>query len=635
MTTTATTTTRDELRTLSFLDGLTDTALHQLARLVQPVEYDVDVLLFEEGAPRNLFALIVSGAVAIEKGKTAAHPVRLATFGAGQVVGEGLLLDDSNHGTSARALVKTRAFVLTLTQVQDMLKETPTLYAALVARAGRSIKQRLSVVDATLVGRGRALGFGGSRTRKERDLLGERDVPDDALYGIQTLRAMENFAITGIPLREFPALIEALAAVKEAAALANAELGLLPAEVADVVVRAAAEIRSGRHHEHFMVDMIQGGAGTSTNMNANEVIANRALELSNHARGDYAFVHPNNHVNLSQSTNDVYPTAVKIALHTAIEQLRTAMRELANAFLAKGTEFAPFIKMGRTQLQDAVPMTLGQEFTAFGHTMLEDVDRLGEAQALIREINMGATAIGTGINAPRGYAEAVRAHLSRITGLSLITAFDLVEATSDTGAFVQLSGVLKRCAVKLSKICNDLRLLSSGPRAGFGEINLPAMQPGSSIMPGKVNPVIPEVVNQVCFDVIGGDMTVTMAAEAGQLQLNVFEPVIAFRLLAGLSAMTNACSALRERCVNGISANPDRMRQFVEQSIGIVTALVPVIGYEVSTEIAREALATGRGVYDLVMERGLLTRAQLDHALDPEAMLRSMTPPLGTPLQRA
>ena len=516
-----------------------------------------------------------------------------------------------------------------------MLKETPTLYAALVARAGRSIKQRLSVVDATLVGRGRALGFGGSRTRKERDLLGERDVPHDALYGIQTLRAMENFAITGIPLREFPALIEALAAVKEAAALSNAELGLLPPEVSDVIVRAAAEIRSGRHHEHFMVDMIQGGAGTSTNMNANEVIANRALELSNQARGDYTFVHPNNHVNLSQSTNDVYPTAVKIALHTAIEQLRTAMRELANAFLAKGTEFAPFIKMGRTQLQDAVPMTLGQEFTAFGHTMLEDVDRLGEAQALIREINMGATAIGTGINAPRGYAEAVRAHLSRITGLSLITAFDLVEATSDTGAFVQLSGVLKRCAVKLSKICNDLRLLSSGPRAGFGEINLPAMQPGSSIMPGKVNPVIPEVVNQVCFDVIGGDMTVTMAAEAGQLQLNVFEPVIAFRLLAGLGAMTNACSVLRERCVNGITANPDRMRQFVEQSIGIVTALVPVIGYEVSTEIAREALATGRGVYDLVMERGLLTRAQLDHALDPQAMLRSMTPPLGTPLQQA
>ncbi|MEP6733423.1 MAG: aspartate ammonia-lyase [bacterium] len=610
---------RDALRALKFLDGLTDTAVHQLSKLVEAIDYDCDALLFEEGNPRRLMALIATGAVAIEKGKNT-RPVRLATLGAGEAVGEGLLLDDSMHGTSARAIVKTRAYILTQQQIQDMTKEAPTLYAALVARAARAIKQRLSAVDATLVGRGRALGFGGSHTRVEHDLLGDRDVPDDALYGVQTLRALENFAITGIPLREFPKLIEALAAVKEAAALANAELGLLPQDVADAIVRASGEIRAGRHHEHFLVDMIQGGAGTSTNMNANEVIANRALELSGHARGEYQFVHPNNHVNLSQSTNDVYPTALKLALHTAIEDLRDAMRKLVDAFLVKGLEFAPFLKMGRTQLQDAVPMTLGQEFAAFGHTIAEDVDRLGEAQALIREINMGATAIGTGLNAPHGYAETVRANLSRITGLSLITAPDLVEATADTGAFVQLSGVLKRCAVKLSKICNDLRLLSSGPRAGFGEINLPAMQPGSSIMPGKVNPVIPEVVNQVCFDIIGGDMTVTMAAEAGQLQLNVFEPVIAFRLLSGISALTNACIVLRERCILGITANPDRMRQFVEQSIGIVTALVPVIGYEASTEIARVALASGRGVYELVMERGLLTREQLDHALNPEAM---------------
>ena len=610
---------RDILRALRFLDGLTDTAVHQLSKLVESVEYECDALLFEEGQPRHLMALIATGAVAIEKGKNT-RPVRLATLGAGEAVGEGLLLDDSMHGTSARAIVKTRAYILTREQIQDMLKEAPTLYAALVGRAARAIKQRLSAVDATLVGRGRALGFGGTNMRSEHDLLGDRDVPDDALYGIQTLRALENFAITGIPLREFPALIEALAAVKEAAALANAELGLLDKETADAIVRASGEIRAGRHHEHFLVDMIQGGAGTSTNMNANEVIANRALELSGHTRGEYQFVHPNNHVNLSQSTNDVYPTALKIALHTAIEDLREEMRQLVDAFLAKGQEFAPFLKMGRTQLQDAVPMTLGQEFAAFGHTIAEDVDRLGEAQALIREINMGATAIGTGLNAPRGYAEIVRENLSRITGLTLITAPDLVEATADTGAFVQLSGVLKRCAVKLSKICNDLRLLSSGPRAGFGEINLPPMQPGSSIMPGKVNPVIPEVVNQVCFDVIGGDMTVTMAAEAGQLQLNVFEPVIAFRLLSGLSAMTNACKVLRERCITGITANPDRMRQFVEQSIGIVTALVPVLGYEASTVIARDALATGRGVYELVMERGLLTREQLDHALNPEAM---------------
>ncbi len=614
-----TNTVRDQLRGLDFLDGLTDTAVHQLSRLVREVEYDCDALLFEEGSERHLLALVVSGAVAIEKRQNG-RPVRLATLGAGEAVGEGLLLDDSAHGTSARAILQTTAYVLSRSQIDGMLKEMPTLYAALVGRAARAISQRLSAVDATLVGRGRTLGFGGTRTRTEHDLLGDRDVPEEALYGVQTLRALENFAITGVPLREFPALIEALASVKEAAAVANGELGFLAPPVADLIVRACGEIRAGRHHEHFLVDMIQGGAGTSTNMNANEVIANRALELSGHVKGDYQHVHPNNHVNLSQSTNDVYPTAVKLALHAVIEGLRHAMKDLAAAFLAKGDEFAPFIKMGRTQLQDAVPMTLGQEFTAFGHTILEDVDRLGEAQALIREINMGATAIGTGINAPAGYAEAVRANLSRLTGLTLITAPDLVEATADTGSFVQLSGVLKRCAVKLSKICNDLRLLSSGPRAGLGEINLPPMQPGSSIMPGKVNPVIPEVVNQVCFDIIGGDVTVTMAAEAGQLQLNVFEPVIAYRLLSGIGALTNACVALRERCITGISANPDRMRQFVEQSIGIVTALVPVLGYELSTEIARDALASGRGVYELVMERNLLTREELDQALNPEAM---------------
>ncbi|HEX7942610.1 MAG TPA: aspartate ammonia-lyase, partial [Gemmatimonadaceae bacterium] len=553
--------------------------------------------------------------------------IRLATLGAGEGVGEGLLLDDSTHGTTARALTDTSVLEISREQVAEMIRETPTLYAALVGRAARAISQRLSAVDATMVGRGRALGFGGRHVRVEHDLLGDREVPDEALYGVQTLRALENFPITGVPLREFTSLIEALAAVKEAAALANAQLGLLPQETADLIVRAAREIRAGRHHEHFLVDMIQGGAGTSTNMNANEVIANRALELSGHERGDYQFVHPNNHVNLSQSTNDVYPTAMKLALHTQIEELCRAMSELAAAFLAKGDEFSSFIKMGRTQLQDAVPMTLGQEFTAFGHTILEDVQRLGEAQALIREINMGATAIGTGITAPAGYAEAVRAHLSRITKLDLITAPDLVEATADTGAFVQLSGVLKRCAVKLSKICNDLRLLASGPRAGLGEIDLPAMQPGSSIMPGKVNPVIPEVVNQVCFDIIGGDITVTMAAEAGQLQLNVFEPVIAFRLLAGIFSLTNACVVLRTRCVEGIRANPDRMRQFVEQSIGIVTALVPALGYSTATEIAREALSSGRGVYELVMSRGLMTREQLDRALNPELM----TQPRSTP----
>jgi aspartate ammonia-lyase len=615
----ATTSERERLREARFLHGTPETALHHLAKIVTTRTFEADDVLFEEGTARDFMAIIVSGAVAIEK-RHEARPVRLVTLGVGEAVGEGILLDDSPHGTSARAISATTTFVLTGDHIRTLIREAPAVYAALVARAARAISQRLAATDATLVGRGRTLGFTGGGARHEHDLLGDRDVPDEALYGIQTLRALENFPITGVPLREFPALIHALASVKEAAARANADLGLLEPRIAEVISRVAQELRNGRHHEHFVVDMIQGGAGTSTNMNANEVIANRGLELFGHPRGEYRHVHPNNHINLSQSTNDVYPTAIKIALHSTIERLRDEMSALAASFLHKGEEFAPFIKMGRTQLQDAVPMTLGQEFTAFGHTILEDVERLSEAQALIREINMGATAIGTGINAPSGYAGKVCEHLSRITGLKLITAPDLVEATADTGAFVQLSGVLKRCAVKLSKICNDLRLLSSGPRAGFGEINLPPMQPGSSIMPGKVNPVIPEVVNQVCFDVMGGDMTVTIAAEAGQLQLNVFEPIIAYRLLRSIESLANACRVLRERCVEGITANPDRMRHFVEHSIGIVTALVPVIGYETSTAVAKEALDSGRGVYDIVLERKLLTRAELDRVLNPEAM---------------
>ena len=609
----------EQLRRAAFLQGFPDSYLRRLAERVVPTAYENEAVLFSQGDPRRFFAILTSGCVAIEK-SVDGRPVRLVALGAGEAVGEGLLLDDSRHGTTARTLQRTEALVFPLDRIRRLLDEQPALYAALVGKAARAISNRLRGADATLVGRGRTLGFGGSRMRREHDLLGEREVSDDALYGVQTLRALENFPITGVPLREFPALVEALAAVKEAAALANRELGLLPADVAEAIVRAAREIRDGRHHEHFLVDMIQGGAGTSTNMNANEVVANRALELLGHGRGEYQFVHPNNHVNLSQSTNDVYPTAVKLALHASITGLQGALRELCDSFLAKGREFASYIKMGRTQLQDAVPMTLGQEFAAFAHTLLEDVDRLGEAQALIREINMGATAIGTGINAPPGYAELVRRHLSKVTGLELITAPDLVEATADTGAFVQLSGVLKRTAVKLSKICNDLRLLSSGPRAGLGEINLPAMQPGSSIMPGKVNPVIPEVVNQVCFDIIGGDVTVTLAAEAGQLQLNVFEPIIAYRLLGAIGMLRSACGVLRARCVDGITANPDRMRMFVEHSIGIVTALVPVLGYETSSEIAKEALESGRGVFDLVMERKLLTREQLNEVLNPEKM---------------
>jgi len=609
----------DWLRATSFLEGFSDAHLWKLARHVTPQSLNHDDTIFHEGEPRQRLAIVISGAIAIEKhadGRT----TRLVTLGPGEAVGEGLLLDDSAHGTTARVIMPGMGLVITRTQLDDITREAPQLYAALVARAARAISARLRRADATLVGRGRALGFGGHRTRVERDLLGEREVPDEALYGIQTLRALENFPITGIPLREFPLLIEALAAVKEAATATNLELGLLGTTEADVIIRAAREIRAGRHHEHFLVDMIQGGAGTSTNMNANEVIANRALELVNQPRGQYDVISPNSHVNLSQSTNDVYPTAIRIALHKSLSLFRAELDRLADAFAAKGEEFSTLLKMGRTQMQDAVPMTLGQEFRAFAHTLREDVDRLAEAQLLIREINLGATAIGTGINAPPGYTELVARTLAAISEVPVITAPDLVEATSDTGGFVQLSGVLKRTSTKLSKICNDLRLLSSGPRAGFGEINLPPMQPGSSIMPGKVNPVIPEVVNQVCFDVIGGDVTVTMAAEAGQLQLNAFEPIIAYRLLRSIDMLRAACLVLRERCVTGITPNADRMRMFVENSIGIVTALVPVIGYEMATEVAKTALESGRGVFDIVLERGVLTRAQLDEILNPAAM---------------
>jgi len=463
-------------------------------------------------------------------------------------------------------------------------------------------------------------------TRIEHDLLGDRAVPADAYYGIHTLRALENFPITGIAISIYPDLVRALACVKQAAALANNALGLLPDDKADAIARACEEIRGGRLLDPFVVDVIQGGAGTSTNMNANEVIANRALELLGHKRGEYTHLHPVEDVNMSQSTNDVYPTAVKVALHFAIGRLGAAMRELRLAFSAKAQEFTDVLKMGRTQLQDAVPMTLGQEFTTYAVMLQEDEERLREAALLITEINLGATAIGTGINAHPDYAALVCQRLAELTGIRLVTASNLVEATQDAGAFVQLSGVLKRIAVKLSKVCNDLRLLSSGPRAGFGEINLPPVQAGSSIMPGKVNPVIPEVVNQVAFEVIGNDVTVSFAAEAGQLQLNAFEPVIAHSLFKSLMHLRNGCDTLRERCVTGITANRERMAQTVRESIGLVTALNPYIGYSAASEVAREALATGRTVYDLVLEKKLLSKEQLDEILRPENLTRPGRP---------
>lgn len=458
--------------------------------------------------------------------------------------------------------------------------------------------------------------------RTEHDLLGDREVPADAYYGVHTLRAVENFPITGTPISIYPELVKALACIKKAAAQTNHHLGLLDTERCDAIVKACDELLDGQLHEQFVVDVIQGGAGTSTNMNANEVIANRALELLGHQKGEYQYLHPNEQVNIGQSTNDVYPSSLKIATWFGIQGLVEAMGVLRRAFEEKADEFRDILKMGRTQLQDAVPMTLGQEFSTYAVMLEEDEARLREASLLICEINMGATAIGTGITAHPDYAAGILERLKEITGIPLITAPNLVEATQDCGSFVQLSGVLKRVAVKLSKTCNDLRLLSSGPRAGLGEINLPAMQAGSSIMPGKVNPVIPEVVNQIAFEVLGNDVTVSFAAEAGQLQLNAFEPIIAHSLFKSVSHLRNGCLTLAERCVKGITANRERLRASVENSIGIVTALNPYIGYANATAVAQEAHMTGGSVHEVVLRRGLLTTAQLDEILRPEVLTR-------------
>lgn len=455
--------------------------------------------------------------------------------------------------------------------------------------------------------------------RTEHDLLGDREVPADAYWGIHTLRAVENYQISGHSINEVPELIRAMIQVKKAAALANMELRVMSPATADAIVMACdAIVDEGRCMDQFPIDQFQGGAGTSTNMNANEVVANLALELLGHDKGRYDIINPNDDVNRSQSTNDAYPTAFRLAVHVRVKALQRAIDELADAFAAKGEEFADVLTMGRTQLQDAVPMTLGQEMTAFAVTLREEDARLINNADLLLESNLGATAIGTGLNTPPGYQEAVVRHLRDITGLPVRRAEHLIEATSDTGAYVSMHATIKRTAVKLSKICNDLRLLSSGPRAGLNEINLPEMAAGSSIMPAKVNPVIPEVVNHVCFKVIGNDQTVTMAAEAGQLQLNVMEPVIAQALFESIQLLINACDTLRERCVTGLTANAEVCRNYVMNSIGIVTYFNDVIGHHLGDIVGKRAAAEGRGVREIILEMGLLDEADVDRILSPE-----------------
>lgn len=450
-------------------------------------------------------------------------------------------------------------------------------------------------------------------TRKEADLIGELEISNENYYGVHTQRAFNNFKISGLSVMREPLLIKSLAQVKKAAAYANRDCGVISNEIAQAIAHACDHVASGDYNDQFPIDLIQGGAGTSVNMNANEVIANIALEHMGFEKGNYKKLHPNNHVNCSQSTNDAYPTAFRITLYRKLDDYCEKLEILRASFAKKGEEFKEVLKLGRTQLQDAVPMSLGDEFKGFATTLGEDIERLREAQRLVLEINMGATAIGTRLNAPEEYPDLVVDYLTKETGLALTLSPDLIEATSDTGAYVQIMGTLKRSAVKISKICNDLRLLSSGPRGGFNEINLPAVQPGSSIMPGKINPVIPEVVNQVCFYVIGQDVTVTMAAEAGQLQLNVMEPVMAFGMFTAIEYMGNAILTLAEKCVNGITANKEYAERTVMHSIGIVTQLSPILGYEICTKVAKEALTSGKSLHDIVVqEQKLISQEKWD-----------------------
>ena len=457
-----------------------------------------------------------------------------------------------------------------------------------------------------------------TEVRLEKDLLGTKEVPMDAYYGIQTLRAVENFPITGIP--PHVEMIRALAAVKKAAAIANMEVGVLKKTIGEAISKASDEILDGALHEQFIVDSIQGGAGTSMNMNANEVIANRAIELLGGEKGNYLLCSPNTHVNMAQSTNDVFPTAIRIAALNLAKGTIEQLDMLRAALFEKAGEFDQVIKMGRTHLQDAVPIRMGQEFEAYARVIARDVERVTRSLVNLREINMGATAVGTGLNADPRYIVKVTEHLRAITNLDLQRAEHLVDATQNTDAYTEISGALKICAVNLSKICNDIRLMGSGPRTGLSELNLPPRQPGSSIMPGKVNPVMAEVVNQVAFQVIGNDHTISLASEAGQLELNVMEPVLVFNLLQSLSILQNAVRVFREHLIEGLTANVERCREMVEKSVGIVTAINPHVGYETATLIAKEAISTGRSVREICTERGILTPEELDVILSPFEM---------------
>lgn len=610
---------RSILKEVELFLKLDDSQLEIILNEFEEIEIKKGEFLFKVNDKRNNIYVIAEGLIYLYNRNNKGTEVPIAAFGEKDFFGESSILDRSPHGTTAKAIEDTKVFALHYSKFDKILDQYPKIGSKILAQVSRTISRRLRYTTNQVVES--AAQYLSGKTRVEHDLLGEQEIPFEAYYGIQTKRAMDNFPITGVAISHYHDLIIALAQIKKACARANYETGEFDVKVYKAINQACDEIIRRRYHTHFTVDVFQGGAGTSTNMNANEVIANRALEIMGYDKGDYQHCHPNNHINLSQSTNDVYPSSIKIAAYYKHLKLRVKLEQLVQSFKRKGEEFKDVLKMGRTQLQDAVPMTLGQEFTAYAVTIEEEIDRLDHNSKLLLEINMGGTAIGTGLNASPEYKEKVNKYLREVTKLDLTLAENLVEATQDTGAFVIYSSALKRLAVKLSKISNDLRLLSSGPRAGFNEINLPRLQPGSSIMPGKVNPVMPELVNQVAFNVIGNDLTITLAAEAGQLQLNVMEPVIANSLFEMLDMLKNAIGVFAEKCIDGIEANEEVTKSYVWNSIGIVTALNPILGYEKSSEIAKEALSTGKSVTELVLEKGWLSKEQLDELLSVDNLL--------------
>ncbi|WP_022952080.1 aspartate ammonia-lyase [Leucothrix mucor] len=577
-------------------------------------------ILFRTNDLTDALYVIASGSIQLFDDQ-GARERSLTVFSQYEFIGETMLIAPAHRqGVCARLLsdgvlyrFERDALHELLSQRGDLALKISATISQIIIRRMEHANSRYKNISALYRARGK---------RIEHDLLGDKEVPATAYYGIQTLRALENFNISGISLNFYPDFIKGLAKVKKAAAIANHELGHIPDELIGAICQACDEIGLGMLHNHFIVDMLQGGAGTSTNMNANEVIANRTLEILGHRRGEYQYCHPNNHINRSQSTNDAYPTAIKVALMDANDKLLAEVHKLIDVIDDKTFEFADILKMGRTQLQDAVPMTLGQSFNAYATSLRNEVKRLKTCSQSFLTVNMGGTAIGTGLNADPRYRERVVQHLSKVTGRDIVLADDLIEATHDTGSLVMYSSALKQLAVKLSKICNDLRLMSSGPRAGLNEINLPPMQPGSSIMPGKVNPVIPEVVNQIAFKVIGNDLTTTLGAEAGQLELNVMEPVMVESLFESIEILKRGMDTLGSRCIAGITANKTVCADNVKNSIGLVTALNPHLGYEVCTALAKEALEHNRSVYDLVLEQELLSKEQLDEVLAPENMVR-------------